>query len=182
MRSPCYRAGAFYGGYICGREPYLPISAVECSEAFVRAGFTITHTAVILAMDTRDCSANLLLPRLYHGRDECGARVRRSYVRVCRDERGRAGGPLLCPLLTRVLPRRRRVDRQVGGVWTDDSHRNRGLASVLTTDGTEWPARRRSDACPDRNGAGQRQRPPCVRETRVPARAWHPGVVQNACP
>ncbi len=65
MRSPCYRAGAFYGGYICGREPYLPISAVECSEAFVRAGFTITHTAVILAMDTRDCSANLLLPEGY---------------------------------------------------------------------------------------------------------------------
>lgn len=133
MRSPCYRAGAFYGGYICGRESYLPICAVECNEALVRAGFTITHTAVILQMDPRDCPASFPLAEGYASAKMA---VEPEFGAVTFGFAALSAGKQVAHCCARYYPGfpapSGGVTGQVGGVWTDDSHRNRGLASVLT--------------------------------------------------
>ncbi len=48
IAGPCWRAAAFYGGYILGNEPYHPHWATDATNAYLRSGFGVSHQALLL--------------------------------------------------------------------------------------------------------------------------------------
>ncbi len=48
LRGPTASSGIFYGGYICGQEPYHSDRGVDGTDLFVQAGFRISSPEIIL--------------------------------------------------------------------------------------------------------------------------------------
>ncbi len=133
MIGPHYTATAFYGAYILGNEPYHPHWAIEGTEAWVRAGFRISHPAVLMVrslkgpVDVGTAPAGYTIAArpertefdaqpfgyqaLYHGETVayCDARLFPGLL----DPTGRPVG-------------------QLGHVATDQAHRGKGLATMMS--------------------------------------------------
>jgi len=88
---------------------------------------------VILAMDPRGCPANLPLPAGYTAAEMS---VEPEFDAVTFGYAAISGGAQVAHCCARYYPGfpapAGGVTGQVGGVWTDEGHRNKGLASVLT--------------------------------------------------
>jgi phosphotriesterase-related protein len=130
--SPHWAAATFYAGYVLGREPYHPHWAIDATEAYVRAGFGISHPAVILIRDLWHEVDDASLPKTYElseppppeewGAEAFGyyamagdARAALCFARLYRDLHSPTGGCI----------------GQIGYVDTIEAHRGKGLARIL---------------------------------------------------
>jgi len=130
---PYSRASCFYGGYILGYEPYHPHWAAEATEAYVRAGFRISHPGVLMVMDVRqDIAVGALHPDYdiveAPDRNEFDARAF-GYHALYRGEKVAHCYARLYPNLK--TPGDATVG-QIGNVATDQAHRRKGLASLMS--------------------------------------------------
>lgn len=134
LRGPHWATAAFYGGYILGREPYHPHWHLGGTDAFVRAGFGVSTSAVILVAQPERLAAIEPLPAGYElgegGYDgEFDAMPFRLVARCAGAEVATCGG--------RLYPRLRSARGgpvgQIGHVETSPEHRGHGLARILTT-------------------------------------------------
>ena len=132
LRGPFYHSNIFYGGYICGCEPYHPHWAIEGTAAFVTGGFRISHPAVIMVCELGRAVEIERAPQSYQiaeaaAEDEFGARTFR-YVARCETKEAATCTARLYPAL--LSPRGGPVG-QIGFVGTDAAHRGKGLSRIL---------------------------------------------------
>ena len=133
MVGPCFWGYRFYGGYVIGLEPYHPHWYLDGTAAFVRSGYAVGQQEVILAATLETIVPPGTVPQGYTVEDaameeEFGAKVFR-YVAVHEGNRIATCGGRLYP---RLISRRGGPIGQVGYVGTDEAHRGKGLATVLT--------------------------------------------------
>jgi len=130
---PHWDSTIFYGGYVLGLEPYHPSWPADATEAYVRAGFRITHAGVILVRDLREEVTLENMPEGYevveanrapefdarpfglHAVND-GLEAAHCYARLYPHLLSPHGGPV----------------GQIGNVTTDAAHRGKGLARVMT--------------------------------------------------
>lgn len=132
LRGPHHRAGFFYGGYMLGLEPYHPHWAADGTEAYVRAGFKVTHDAVVMTAD--------LTRRLEAEQAPAGCELVRfspdpEYDANVLGFRMLADGQPVASATARHYPHLKSPGGgsvgQIGRVGTTEQHRNRGLARSL---------------------------------------------------
>ena len=133
LHGPHFAAGLFYGGYLLGREPYHPHWADDSTQAYVRAGFHISHPGVLLIADLNDPVAAEDAPNGYEvvEADVPGEFEARKFSFVARhgqQQVSAAGSRLYSNLLS---PCGKPVG-QIGHVNTEPLHRGKGLARILT--------------------------------------------------
>jgi ribosomal protein S18 acetylase RimI-like enzyme len=131
-RGPGWRSGAFYGGFVIGQEPYLPSWATGAIESFVRAGYRMGPSDVVLVRDLSEPIEQSRTPEGYeiveieptpeYDADVFGYHAVRDgrnaahcYARLYPNLRSPAGRPV----------------GQIGNVTTQPEHRNRGLARTM---------------------------------------------------
>lgn len=130
---PHYRANAFYGAYVLGCEPYHPHWAIEGTEAWVRAGFRISHPAVLMVRSPAAPAAAGTAPPEYTI-EECPARS--EFAARAFGFRALFEGKELAHCYARLYPELK--DRsglpvgQLGHVGTDPAHQGKGLAKVMS--------------------------------------------------
>jgi len=130
--SPCWRANAFYGGYLCGCEPYHPHWAIDGTEAYVRAGFHISHPAVILIRDMAQPVAIGALPEGYLlSEAETGEEYEAAAFRYVAMHDGVEAATCTARLYPQLLSPHGGAVGQLGFVGTNEAHRGKGLAKVL---------------------------------------------------
>jgi len=129
---PTCQSGRFYGGYLLGLEPYHPHWASDGTEAFVRAGFSISQSEVLMAADLSHGAAHAQVPLDYaiveaDADPEFEARPFRLAAVSGGREVATCGG--------RLYPHLRApaggVIGQLGPVRSEEAHRGRGLATAL---------------------------------------------------
>lgn len=129
---PNWRALIFYAGYVLGQEPYHPHWAAEATEAYVRAGFRLSHAGVLMVADLKRRLALEQPPAGYEVREierkpEFGG-LPFGYAAFVHDERASYCYGRLYPGLRAPGGG---IVGQLGHVETDEAHRGRGLARVL---------------------------------------------------
>jgi ribosomal protein S18 acetylase RimI-like enzyme len=131
---PNHSGGAFYGGYVLGLEPFHPHWSTAVTDLFLRAGFRITNPAVMLSrrLDAAvrvECPpAGYEIARLAPG-EEFEA-VAFGYHAMFRGEEVARCCARLYPHLESPCGG---IVGQIGPVRTDEEHRGRGLARIMTT-------------------------------------------------
>lgn len=132
--SPTWRASLFYCGHILGNEPYHPHWATAATDAYLRAGFRISHPALILT-----CG----LPRPTSTPERLAAGYEVIEVTPNPEHRAQAfgfhamhNGVKAAHCYARLYPHLPSVPSgkptgQIGNVTTEPDHRNRGLARIL---------------------------------------------------
>jgi len=133
LRGPTASSAIFYGGYICGREPYHSDRGIDGTDLFVQAGFRISSPEVILVAAENPVTCMRDIPPEYQvveaqAEAEFEARAFR-YAALC-DGKEVAG--CAARLYPGLLGSSGRPVGQIGHVGTDELHRNKGLATALT--------------------------------------------------
>lgn len=130
--SPCWRANAFYGGYLCGCEPYHPHWAIDSIEAYVRAGFHISHPALILIRDMQHPFNCVILPEGYTLVEaETGDEYEAVAFRYIVLYDGAEAATCTARLYPQLQSPHGGSVGQLGFVGTNEAHRGKGLAKVL---------------------------------------------------
>ncbi len=131
--SPCWRANAFYGGYLLGCEPYHPHWASDGIEAYVRAGFHISHPALILIRDMRQpIHAGTLPPGYTLAAAETGDEFEALPFRYIAVYDGAEAATCTARLYPRLFAPHGGAVGQLGFVGTNEAHRGKGLARILS--------------------------------------------------
>lgn len=129
---PTCRSGRFYGGYLLGLEPYHPHWAVDGTEAFVRAGFSISQSEVLMVAEPAVRLAEPQIPAGYSISEveaEPEFQARSFRLAALHEQREVATcGARLYPQLT--APGGGPVG-QLGFVGTAEQHRGKGLGTAL---------------------------------------------------
>lgn len=129
---PHYRTNVFYGAYVLGCEPYHPHWAIEGTEVWVRAGFTITLQGIVQIRGVSNPVTMDPVPAGYTVEEmpeRCefdarttgfralygGKEVAHCHARLYLELKDRSGLPV----------------GQIGHVGTDTEHQGKGLARVL---------------------------------------------------
>jgi len=130
ITGPNNDAQPFYSGYVLGQEPFHPHFAVESTEVFVRAGYRISHPAVIMQRNAGltkqvcfpDGYAFTITPRQEHEAQGISISVMAQVLRVAQCD-------------ARVYPHLRSpeglVVGQIGPLETKELHRNKGIARAM---------------------------------------------------
>jgi len=133
VMGPSWNAAIFYAGYILGREPCQPHWATDSSQVFVRMGYRIGTPAVLMAADLAQEIELEPLPEGYlldevPFPDEFDARP---FCFIAWHEGEQAA---LCGarLYSHLSAPGSGLIGQVGHVSTQEAHRNKGLARILT--------------------------------------------------
>lgn len=132
LKGPHYASSAFYAAYLLGREPFHPHWAAEGTEAYVRAGFRISYSGVLMIrglrrpVDVEDAPAGYDI-RPSPPREEFDAEAFGYRALYQGEEVSRCGARLYPRLLT---PRGVPIG-QLGHVETNEAHRGRGLVRNL---------------------------------------------------
>jgi len=131
-RGPGWRSGAYYGGFVIGQEPYLPSWATGAIESFVRAGYRMGPSDVVLIRDLAEPIEQGPTPEGYeiveveptpeYDADVFGYHAVRDGGKAAHCY-GRFYPRLLSPTGQPV--------GQIGNVTTEPEHRNRGLARTM---------------------------------------------------
>jgi len=133
LRGPTAASAMFYGGYICGLEPYHSDRGIDGTDLFIQAGFRISSPEVILVAARSSITDVRSIPPEYQVVEanmdaEFEARAFRYAALLDGKEVASCGARLypglLCPAGGPV--------GQIGHVGTDELHRNKGLATALT--------------------------------------------------
>jgi len=131
-RGPTARAGAFYGGFVIGLEPYPPSWATAAVESFLRAGYRMGPPDLIMVCDLSQEVKQDPVPQDYEvievePASEYEAKVF-GYHAVRNGQKAAHCYARLYPALTSPagLP-----VGQIGNVTTEPEHRNRGLARAM---------------------------------------------------
>ena len=131
---PTWGGSRFYGGYILGCEPYHPHWAVDATNAYVRAGFRISHPAVILVRYAQTPVFARSLSGEYQMKEvdapaEFGASTCR-YIAVFNNQEIATCTARIYHLLkdTNGMP-----VSQIGYVGTNAEHQGKGIAKTLVT-------------------------------------------------
>ncbi len=132
LSGPFHRSGLFYGGYVCGREPYHPHWATDATDAYVRAGFRISHPAVIMITDLGRTIESEKAPGGYEileggAEPEFKARV----FRYLAQHEGKEVATSVARLYPDLKAPGGGTVGQIGFVGTIDAHRGKGLARIL---------------------------------------------------
>lgn len=133
LSGPSWSAALFYAGYILGREPCQPHWATETTQVFVRCGYRVGTPAVLMKADlSREVEleplpAGYLLdevafPPEFDAQPFC-------YIARYLGEQVALAGARLYPHLTAPGGG---IIGQVGHVNTQEMHRGKGLARILT--------------------------------------------------
>ncbi len=130
---PHYRASAFYGAYVLGCEPYHPHWAIDGTEAWVRAGFRISHPAVLMVRKlAAPVTVNAVQPDYEieesPAREEFDARTFGFHAVF----HGETVAHCYARLYPNLLDRGGLPVGQIGYVGTADAHQGKGLATVMT--------------------------------------------------
>jgi len=133
LMGPSWNGAVFYAGYILGREPCQPHWATESTQVFVRMGYRIGTPAVLMTADLTHETANEPLPAGYT-LDEVSFPAEfdaRPFCFIARrqDEQVAVCGARLYPY--QPAPGGGIIG-QVGHVNTQEAHRGKGLARILT--------------------------------------------------
>jgi len=131
---PHWRSARYYAGYVLGNEPYHPHWANDGTEAFVRAGFRISHPALILVADAG--SASPPTGSVAEGyeiieantADEFGAKP----FRLAAMHDGREVATCGARLFPRLMSPKGGPVGQLGYIGTDEAHQGKGLATEMT--------------------------------------------------
>jgi ribosomal protein S18 acetylase RimI-like enzyme len=131
-RGPGWRSGAFYGGFVIGQEPYLPSWATGAIESFVRAGYRMGPSDVLLVRDLSEPVRQDPTPEGYEivevePEPEYDASVF-GYHAVCK---GRKAAHAYARLYPKLASAAGKPVGQIGNVTTEPEHRNRGLARTM---------------------------------------------------
>ncbi|NLW49920.1 MAG: GNAT family N-acetyltransferase [Candidatus Brocadiaceae bacterium] len=131
-RGPGWRSGACYGGFVIGQEPYLPSWADGAIESFIRAGYRMKPSDVILIRDLSEPIRQEAVPEGYEVIEVDTAPEYDADVfgyHAVRDGRKAAH------CYARLYPHLRSPDGtlvgQIGNVTTQPEHRSRGLARIM---------------------------------------------------
>ena len=132
LRGPYHRSAMFYGGYICGREPYHPDWAVDATHAYVRAGFRIVHAGVLMVLDGEKPPRPQHAPRNHETSPrEAPAEYDATAVGFGVTLDGSDVAKCSARLYPSLLDSRGRPTGQVGPVSTSEPHRGKGIAKAL---------------------------------------------------
>ncbi len=129
---PHYRGNAFYGSYVLGCEPYHPHWAIDGTEAWVRAGFRISHPAVIMV---RELAVPVIVDAVPPGYviEECPGRT--EYAAKAFGFHALFGEHEVAHCYARLYPDLKTPSGlpvgQIGHVGTDEAHQGKGLAKVM---------------------------------------------------
>ena len=130
---PTCNSGTFYAGYVLGLEPYHPHWAVDGTEVFVRAGFSITQNECILVAEPGTATPP--------GRPPAGYEIIEAQTPpefLARPFKYAAvfDGKEVATCAARLYPKLMSPSGgpigQVGYVGTDKAHRGKGLATLMT--------------------------------------------------
>jgi ribosomal protein S18 acetylase RimI-like enzyme len=131
---PAWGGNRYYGGYILGCEPYHPHWAIDATNAYIRAGFRISHPAVILVRDAQTPICQRTLPIEYQMKEtdapaEFGADAFR-YIAVF-------NGQEIATCTARIYQNLKDGNgmpvAQIGYVGTNAEHQGKGIAKTLVT-------------------------------------------------
>ena len=133
LRGPTASSAIFYGGYICGQEPYHSDRGTDGTDLFVQAGFRISSPEIILVAGRNSVTGARSIPPEYqvveaNAAAEFQARAFRYAALLDGKEVASCGARLYPGLLSSTGG----PVGQIGHVGTDELHRNKGLATALT--------------------------------------------------
>jgi GNAT superfamily N-acetyltransferase len=130
---PSWNAAIFYAGYILGREPCQPHWATDSTQIFVRMGYRIGTPALLMTADLAREIETEPLPEGYT-LDEVPFPAEFDARPFCYIARHEGEQVALCG--ARLYPHQPAPDGgiigQVGHVNTQEAHRGKGLARILT--------------------------------------------------
>lgn len=133
LTGPSWNAALFYAGYILGREPCQPHWATDSSRVFVRSGYRVGTPAVLMKADLSREIALEPLPDGYE-LDEVEFPAEFDAQPFCYIARHNGQQVALCG--ARLYPHQTApgggIIGQVGHVSTQEAHRGKGLARILT--------------------------------------------------
>ena len=133
LTGPSWNAALFYAGYILGREPCQPHWAIDNTQVFVRSGYRIGTPAVLMKADLAQEVALEPLPDGYV-LDDVAFPAEFDAQPFCCIARHDGQQVALCG--ARLYPHQAApgggIIGQVGHVHTQESHRGKGLARILT--------------------------------------------------
>ena len=133
LLGPSPRSALFYGGYILGSEPYHPHWSVDSTDAFVQAGYhlscieTLMVHELSLPVEGESLPAGYILAETSTDQEFEAESFRYAALK---------GGREVAYCAARAYPGFKQPNggclAQIGGVGTDEAHRERGLARVLS--------------------------------------------------
>ena len=132
LRGPTASSGIFYGGYICGQEPYHSDRGIDGTDLFVQAGFRISSPEVILVAAGPATGVRDIPPEYQVVEAEAAAEFEARAFRYAALRGGKEVATCGARLYPRLLGASGGPVGQIGHVETAELHRNKGLATVLT--------------------------------------------------
>lgn len=132
ITGPHWGSAEVYGGYVLGAEPCHPHWDVEGTEAYVRAGYTISFDAVLME---RDLGKTIVPEPFPDGFQVEEATTNDEYAARTFGYIARREGKEVAHCYTRLYPDLRTSNAspvgQIGHVGTHDDYRGRGFARIL---------------------------------------------------
>lgn len=132
IHGPNWRTVRYFGGYVLGSEPYHPHWATETTEAFVRSGYRVASSGVILI---RDCAIPVDLEACPTGYEIVEVDPEPEYSANAFGFHALHHGEKAAHCYARWYPALRAPDGgtigQIGNVTTNEGHRRRGLARTM---------------------------------------------------
>ncbi len=131
VRGPSARAGAFYGGFVIGLEPYLPSWATGAIDAFIRAGYRMGPPDVLM---TLDLTHRIDQDPISEGYEIIEVEPEPEYTAEVFGYHALSRRSKAAHCYARIypqLPGASGAIGQIGNVTTEPEHRNRGLARCM---------------------------------------------------